>query len=136
MIKEIPLSDNHKRALSSTLYLVEKLLIEIQESILEQSDSCCTEIVNDIDKGAMTNNLSAIQEAKTQICSLVKKYSTTRKTQRLQRIIDAKKTKIWEILNESFSTNLKAYGMFPNKFAEEYDFDIRKLIEITNKINY
>lgn len=31
MKKEIPLPDNHKRALSSSLYLVEKLLAEIKE---------------------------------------------------------------------------------------------------------
>ena len=47
MVKEIPLPDNHKRALSSSLYLVEKLLEEMEGLILEQNDSCCSEILND-----------------------------------------------------------------------------------------
>lgn len=136
MIKPIPLSDNHKRTLSSSLYLVEKLLIEMEELIIEQSDSCCSEIVKDIDITAIANNLSAIQEAKTHIGSLAEKYNTTKKTQSLQRIINAKRTKIWEILNDSFSKKLKGYGTFPKKYADEYDNDIGKLIEITNKINY
>ncbi len=136
MKKEILLPDNHKRSLSSSLYLIEKLLTEMEEVILDKNNTCCSEVLMDIDNAAISNNLAAIQEAKTQICSLVDKYDTTRKTQRLQRIIDTKRTKIWEILNDSFSKKLKGYGSFPQKYSDEYDTDISKLIEITNKINY
>jgi hypothetical protein len=136
MKKEILLPDNHKRTLSSSLYLVEKLLTEMEELILEQNDSCCSEIINDIEKTVIENNLSVIQEAKTYICNLVEKYNTTRKSQHLKRIIDAKRTKIWEILNDSFSKKLKGYGSFPQKYVNEYDTDISTLIRITNEINY
>lgn len=108
----------------------------MEELILEQNDSCCSEIVKDIDERAIADNLSAIKKAKTHICSLVEKYNTIKNTQRLQRIIDAKRTKIWEILNDTFSKKLKGFGTFPQKYADEYDFDIGKLIEITNRINY
>ena len=136
MKKEITLPDNHRRALSSSLYLVEKLLTGMEEVILDQNDTCCSEVLKDIDNPAIAKNLSAIREAKKYICSLVEKYDTTKKTQRLQRIIDAKRTKVWEILNDSFSKKLKGYGSFPQKYANEYDTDISKLIEITNKISY
>jgi hypothetical protein len=39
MKKEMTLPDNHKRALSSSLYLVEKLLTEMEEVILDQNDA-------------------------------------------------------------------------------------------------
>jgi hypothetical protein len=67
---------------------------------------------------------------------LARKYGTAREEQSLQRIIDAKRAKIWEILTDSLSRKIKGYGTFPKKYADEYDSDIGKLIEITNKINY
>jgi hypothetical protein len=136
MKKEMPFPDNHKRALSSSLYLVEKLLIEMEEVISYQNNACCSEINMDIDNIAIYANLSAIIEVKKSICFLVEKYKTTKKTQRLQRIIDAKRTKVWEILNDTFSNKLKGYDSFPQKYANEYDTDISKLIGITNKITY
>jgi hypothetical protein len=54
----------------------------------------------------------------------------------LQRIIDAKRTKVWEILNDTYSKKLKGYGQFPQLNAIEYDADIRALLEFTNKIKY
>jgi hypothetical protein len=136
MKKEIPLPDNHNRSLSSSLYLVEKLLSEIEEAILKQDDSCCSETIKDIDKTAIADDLTAIKEARIYICGMVEKYNTSKKSQRLRRIIDAKRTKIWEILNDSISKKLKGYGTFPQTYAKEYDTDIAKLIEITNKIYY
>jgi hypothetical protein len=44
-------------------------------------------------------------------------------------------TKIWEILTDTLSRKIKGYGTFPKKYSEEYDADINKLIEITNRIN-
>ena len=136
MKKEIPLPDNHNRSLSSSLYLIEKLLCEMEKAILGQDDSCCSETIKDIDNAAIADDLAAIKEARTYICIMVEKYNTSKKSQRLQRIIDAKRTKIWEILNDSMSKKLKGYGTFPLKYAKEYDTDIAKLIEITNKINF
>ena len=54
----------------------------------------------------------------------------------LKRIVNAKCAKIWEILTDTFSRKIKGYGTFPEKYAEEFDTDINKLIEITNKIHY
>jgi hypothetical protein len=54
----------------------------------------------------------------------------------LQRVINAKRTKIWEILTDTLSRKIKGYGTFPKKYAEEYDKDINRLLEIINKINY
>lgn len=136
MNKKIHLSDNHKRALSSSLFLVEKSLAEMKDMILRQNDGCCFEIVKDVDGTTVANNLFAIEEAKSHIFNLAKKYNTSRQSQSLQRIINAKRTKIWEILTDSLSKKLKGFGAFPVKYATEFDSDITKLIEITNKINY
>jgi hypothetical protein len=136
MDRKIDLPDNHTRGLSSSLMLVEKSLAEMQELFIKQNDAFCYEVVKDVNNDAIENNILAINEANTHICRLAKKYGTSKQKQSLQRIINAKRTKIWEILTDSLSKKLKGYGTFPKKYADEYDSDIRKLIEITNKINY
>ena len=132
----INLPDNHIRGLSSSLMVVEKSLSEMQDLFLKQNDACCYEVVKDVNNDVIEKNISVILEAKTLICELASKYGTSREEQSLQRIIDAKRAKIWEILTDSLSRKIKGYGTFPKKYADEYDSDIGKLIEITNKINY
>ncbi len=134
MVKKIILSDNHRRTLSSSLIVVEKSLLELESMILRKSDSCCNILVRDIDDTTIKNNISAINEAKQFICELAEKYGASQEKLSLQRVIDAKRTKIWEILTDTLSGKIRGYGTFPKKYAEEYDGDIKKLIEITNKI--
>jgi len=136
MSRKINLSENHTRSLSSSLIVVEKSLLELEDMLLKQANSCCNVLVKDIDDETIANNIASIKEAKKCICLLAEKYGTSRENLSLQRVINAKRTKIWEILTDTLSRKIKGYGTFPKKYAEEYDADINKLIEITNKINY
>lgn len=135
MDKKIHLPENNKRVLSSSLMLVEKSLMEMEELFLKKNDACCHEVVNDVDNDTILYNISIIREARNEICKLVEKYGTSKEKQSLQRIIDAKRTKIWENLTNTLSRKIKGYGTFPKKYVDEYDSDIGKLIEITNRIN-
>jgi hypothetical protein len=135
MSKKIHLSENHTRSLSSSLIVVEKSLMELEDLLLKQSNSCCNLLINDIDDGTIATNISAIQEAKRYICELAEKYGTSQEKLSLQRVINAKRTKIWEILTDTLSRKIKGYGTFPRKYVDEYDSDINKLIDITNRIN-
>lgn len=135
MNKKIQLSENHTRTLSSSLIIVEKSLSELEDILMKQINTCCRVIHNDVDEKTIANNLSVIQEAKRHICVLAEKYGTSKENLSLQRVINAKRTKIWEILIDTLSRKIKGYGTFPKKYSEEYDADINKLIEITNRIN-
>jgi hypothetical protein len=135
MSKKINLSENHIRSLSSSLIVVEKSLLELEDMLIKQSNFCCNLLLKDIDDETLKADISAIQEAKKCICELAEKYGTSQDKLSLQRVINAKRTKIWEILTDSLSRKIKGYGTFPKKYAEEYDADINKLIEITNRIN-
>jgi len=135
MRRKIHLSENHTRSLSSSLIVVEKSLLELEDMLLKRSNSCCNVLINDIDDETMATNISAIQEAKSYICELTEKYGTSKENLSLQRVINAKRTKIWEILTDTLSRKIKGYGIFPRKYVDEYDSDIKKLIDITNRIN-
>ena len=134
--KKILLKDNHRRSLTSTLMIVEKLLIEIEDLMINQSIACCSEINKDIDINIINHNHSIVEESRKLICKLAQKYNTNKDIQSLQRIIDFKKTKIWEVLCDSSSKKLKGFGEFPQNLATEYDLDINELMTITNKIKY
>jgi hypothetical protein len=131
---EILLHDNHKRSLTSTLMIVEQLLIEIEDLMQRPYNTCCFEIKNDIDSDAINQNLKVTTEALKLICQLQKKYNTDKKVQSLQRIIDTKKTKIWEILHDSKSRRMKGFGDFPQRFIKDYDKDIDDLMAMSEKI--
>ena len=136
MNRKIRLSDNHTRSLSSSLIVVEKSLLELEELMLSQKSGCCNKVMLDVDNDLIAGNIETVKEAKKHICLMAEKYGTTKETQSLQRIINAKRTKIWEILTDTLSAKAKGYGTFPKRYADEYDADIRKLIEIAGKINY
>ena len=136
MSKKIHLSENHKRSLSSSMVVVEKSLLELEEMMLKQNSSCCNMLINDLDDETVKTNISTIKEAKNCICELAEKYDTTKEKLSLQRVIDAKQTRMWEILTGTLSRKIKGYGTFPKEYANEYDSDINRLLEIINKINF
>jgi hypothetical protein len=132
----ILLQENHRRSLSSTLMIVEQLLIEIEDLTNLQNRTCCFEIRNDIAKETSDKNLKAIEEARKLICKLAEKYNTDKTIQSLQRIVDAKKAKIWEILCDSKAIKQKGFGEFPTKLVKEFDLDIDELLTITDKLKF
>lgn len=132
--QNILLSENHKRSLSSTLMVVEQSLIELKDLMENLKQSCCYEIKKDLDDNTIEHNQKVIEEALQVVCLLKEKYDTDKTVQSLQRIIDAKKTKIWETLHNSKSRRMKGFGEFPQKIVKEYDSDLDCLMTITENI--
>jgi len=134
--RKISLQENHRRSLTSTLMIVEQLLIDVEDLMTNQYKTCCYEITKDIDNEIINQNLEVIKDARNQICNLADKYSTDMHTQSMKRIIDVKKTKMWEILCDSKAKKLKGFGDFPQKLIKEYDRDIDELMATADKIKY
>lgn len=132
---KIFLSDNHKRSLSSTLIIVEQHLFEIIDVMDDTNQKCCFEISKDIDYEKIEHNKKVISEALELICSLKEKYCTDKAIQSLKRVVNAKKSKIWETLHNSKSRRMKGFGEFPQKIVKEYDSDLDQLISITEKLD-
>ena len=133
-LERIILSEPHLRSLTSTLIIAEGLLMEIRDLHVKDHKTCCVELKNDIDRNIIPQNLKTIDEALEFICNLSEKYSTGKALHSLQRVIDAKRTRIWEVLNNSKSRKMKGYGEFPAKLLKEYDEDIDKLLKISSNL--
>jgi len=132
--EKIVLTDNHKRSFSSTLQVVEQLLTEMKDQMVISDQKCCYEIKKDLEDSQIENNLKVIDTALLKICLLKAKYNADKSVQSLRRVVDTKKTKIWETLHNSKSRRMKGYGEFAQKIVKEYDKDIDELMEITEKI--
>ena len=115
--------------------MVEDSLAELEVMLLNQSSSCCSVVHKDVDEETIESYIAIIQEAKDYICELSEKYGTLKENLSLQRVINAKRTIIWGLLKDSLSRRMEGYGTFPKEHAGEYDADINRLIEITNKLN-
>ena len=114
--------------------IVERLLVDLADAMVNSTQTCCYELKKDIDIATIEQNQKAIKEALSLICSLKEKYDTEKTVQSLKRIVDAKKTKIWETLHNSKSRRMKGFGEFPQKQGKEYDGDIDQLMAIAEKI--
>lgn len=128
------LGENHRRSLTSALTIVEQLLNELEGTLASRLSSCCVELVDDITEEEKNHNREVIKEARRQIWILAGKYRTNRRKQSIRRIIDAKKTRIWEVLIDTRAKRQKSYGAFPKELVAEYDGDIDGLLKITDKI--
>jgi len=134
--EKITLGENHRRSLTSSLTIVEQLLNEIEDSLLSKPEACCVELVNDVSEENIIHDIEVINEAREQICNLAAKYNINRRKQSLQRVMDAKKTKIWEVLCDSKARRQKGFGVFPKELVQEYDNDIDNLLTIAEKIKF
>jgi hypothetical protein len=48
--------------------------------------------------------------------------------------LNARKSKAWEILNDSLSKRMNGFGEFPQEIAGEFDADIEKLLQIVSQL--
>jgi len=132
--RRIELTENHRRSLSSALMIVEQMLSEIRESLTINNEYCCFELENDISEEDKIHNLQIVDKALGQICKLSEVYETEKHKQSLRRIINAKKTKVWEVLCDMKSRKQKGFGEFPKDLVLEYDNNIDGLLAIINEI--
>jgi hypothetical protein len=131
-MERILLSDNHRRSISSSMQIIDKMMMDIERALLNPTEGVISKTVNDIPDQSAGHLISVIKEMKQQIRSLVVKYNLKTEEVKASRIISSRKAKMWETITDTNSRKLKGYSKFPVEFAEEFDRDIsglRKLIE-------
>lgn len=131
---KIKLTENHRRSLTSALVMIEQMLAEMEDAIVNLREGCCYAVENDISSESASHNLAVIREAREKLCMLAGKYGVGKYNQSLRKIINAKKTRIWEILSDIKSRKSKGFGEFPKELVKEYDSDVEELLAVTEKI--
>lgn len=133
--EKLRLSENHLRSLSSALMTVEQMLMDMEAILLSQSKGCSYEVVRDVENDTIRTNLTIIAEARKKLCIMASKYETKKYSQSLRKIINAKKSRIWEILMDMKPKKQKGFGEFPKELAKEFESDLEELLEITENIS-
>jgi len=127
--------ENHKRALASSLTLIEKLVDELENELLHSKEKVMTKIiVNEEEKIDWQHYEIVIQEIKSYIRNMAAKYNLGPSNFSLSQVINSRKSKMWEVLCDTKSAKMKGLGEFPNDFALEFDNDIDKLLKLIENI--
>jgi len=133
-MNQTTLPDNHKRSLSSSLYIVEKLLSELEREIISPTNHSTFKVVGEIPHDEKEQMLLVLKQAKGFIADLTQKYQLRVNVLEFSNILNAQKAKIWEVLCDSNSKGLKGYGQLEESIAKELDNDVSKLQELINQL--
>jgi hypothetical protein len=133
-MEKIILSPNHRRSFTSSLMVVERNLIEIENILKHPSNAFLMELTMDISRSRQEECLRNITEARQVIGQLFTKYGLYTHTTLISRFIDSRKSGIWEILCDTSSKKLKGYGEFPPENIKEFDDDIIELQRLIENI--
>ena len=114
--------------------MVEEIIDEINKSLQIYSESKMCKIIKDVSESVIEEDKKTINEIKKHIAYLKIKYDLERRESYLSRMINARKSKLWEILCDATSERLKGYGKFPKEYAQEFDSDIDKLQKLIANI--
>lgn len=132
-MKSINLSSNHKRSVSSSVYLIEQLADDIEAILNNTDDGVMRTLQKDTSDEEKESIMAALADIRRSLKKMVEKYRLTKHEIVQSQYISSRKVKMWEVLNDTTSKRLKGFGDFPEEYAEEFDNDIRDLIRLVEK---
>ncbi len=128
------LSANHKRAISSTLFLLEKMAEEIVFTFNKTDPSVMQETVHDLDDSTKAAILQTLQQIKQEIEVMAERYQLQPQKLVESHFVNARKSKAWEMLHNTKAKQLNAFGKFPPELEPEFDAGLEKLLKLIEKI--
>jgi len=112
--------------------MIEKSIDELETMLLTESRHHTYEIINDLDTKDVKRMLQVIHQVRAVIETLVQKYQLKREVTYMSRILNARKSKMWEVLADTTSKQMKGFGDMPVNMAVELDGDILSLTSLIN----
>jgi hypothetical protein len=128
------LSANHKRALSSTLFLMEKMVEEIASTLSKTDDFTMQKTVHDLDTEKKASLGKTLDLIRAEIKTMAEKYELSPQQLVESHFINARKSKIWEMLHNTKAKQLNAFGKFPTELKAEFDADLNNLLNLIDKL--
>lgn len=133
-MENIKLRPNHKRSFSSSIYLLEKLAEEVRDVLTSDRQLLMQKIETDLDDKKRKETLQAVDEIEKEIARLAEKYQLTKQEMVESHFLNSRKSKAWEILNDSLSKRMNGFGEFPAEMVAGFDADIEHLLTLVNKM--
>ena len=133
-MKTVDLHPNHRRSFSSTLFLLEKMIVEIREVLSSDTDLRMQKVTKDLSETKKNEVFDALNLLEKEIGRLADKYQLTPQEMVESHFLNSRKSKAWEILNDSLSKRMNGFGEFPPDLAQEFDSDIEGLLKLVAKL--
>ncbi len=133
-MKTVDLPANHLRSISVSMCLIEKSIDELESLLTKKKKGFTYEVEHDIDENKSKHTLEIIGRVKHLIGKISAKYNLKKETTILSRVLNAKYTKMWEILSDTKSNRLKGYGRLPDNMANEIDEDISSILNLIEQL--
>jgi hypothetical protein len=133
-MEKIVLPENHKRAVASSMCLIEKLVDELENELLHSKEKVMTKIMDENKTIDLQHYTLVIQEIKSHVRFMADKYNLSPSYFNLSQVINSRKSKMWEVLCDTKSAKMKGRGKFPKEYVQEFDSDIENLLKLTESI--
>ena len=134
-MEEIKLSRAYKNGLSSSLSIVEELLIEIEDLLnCENKNAVFIKWRNSLNASQKEGIKKEIGEIREQIEDIKTKLLLPSEILNNSVLISSRCGKMWEILCDLETRKLKRYGEIPKNLSDFLDPKIRKVVNSIEKI--
>ncbi len=133
-MKTVDLQPNHRRSFASTLFLLEKMVVEIREVLSSESELRMQKVTKDLSDDKKKKVFDALNLLEKEIGRLADKYQLPPQEMVESHFLNSRKSKAWEILNDSLSKRMSGFGEFPPALAKEFDADIEDLLKLVAEL--
>lgn len=134
--RHIPLSDNHRRAVTTMLTLLDQRLCELEEIAHgREVQSLLYREKNDLTAAQRRRMLKEIAGARETIREVRDALRLEPRVEMLSRQVRAASSSLWESLVETQSKRLGNYGKVPRALAQYLDPSLERLIDCVLNIN-
>ena len=124
------LSANHIRSISASMTIVERLINDIESGISNPFNGSFERYEVDISEESINENRKIIGIIKEKLRKFQSEYNLTSRTYGVSQTINSRKSRCWEVLQETISKQLRGYGKFPENLSEPFDKEIKELIKL------
>lgn len=128
------LSANHIRSISASMTIVERMINDIDVSLTNPFKGNYERFDIDISEEAMTINRKIIDEVRKRLMNIKSEYNLTSKSFGVSQIVLSRKSRSWEVLQDTISKQLRGYGKFPEDLAVSFDQKIQDLIDLIEQL--
>ena len=128
------LPENHRRSISSSVYVIEKMVNDIERVLTHPESGILIKTINDVKDIDVEHYRITISNIRNEIKRITEKYNLKGEEIPLSRIINSRKAKIWETITDTTSRKMKGYSEFPKDLSAEFDEDIASFKKVLDTL--
>jgi hypothetical protein len=133
-IKEIKITEPQRNSLRVTLVILNRTIDEIEEICkVNRKNGIIYDVINDLNEQEINEIILKIKRIRKYLQYLVKRLNLKKEKYETRRIVRSKIASLWEIMCDTGSKRLLAYGEVDKSLKEILDPVIQKIVKILSE---